>query len=183
MTAAPTAYTTSSVSPATSAAHRSPASTTRSTPSTIARTARPADGCSRTGGCRGSFASKPDQQALAVKLDRPAKRPDRADRHRGAEVLHVLGENHRRVPLRHGLVAAVGDARSEADLLEQLGHLLRGSDDHLDVAGERRLELEAPLARPREADDRRERRAQVVNGERGEPGEGRILLNWHGRQR
>ena len=61
-----------------------------------------------------------------------------------------------------GVVAARLDPRGERELVEQLRHLRRGLPDHLDVAVGRRLELDRPLERLREAVHGRERRADVV---------------------
>ena len=70
---------------------------------------------------------------------------------------------------RARLVAAALDPRGDAELVEQLGELKRSGVDHLHVALFRLAEVAHAHERLREAVDRRQRRAQVVSGERDEP--------------
>jgi hypothetical protein len=73
-------------------------------------------------------------------------------------------ERVRRLQVR--LVAAVFDPRRNPELVEQLGKLERCCVDHLEVALLRLAEVAHPHEGLREAVDRRERRAQIVCGER-----------------
>src|SRR4029079_12694893 len=66
------------------------------------------------------------------------------------------------------LVAATFDPRCDAELVEQLCQLARGCVDHLHVALLGLAELAHADERLREAMNRRERRPQVVCGERDE---------------
>lgn len=69
------------------------------------------------------------------------------------------------------VVAAGLDPRREGQLLDQLCELCRRCVDHLDVAVRGRLEIPATHEGRRKAVHSRERRAQIVAGERYEPGE------------
>src|ERR671910_595645 len=101
----------------------------------------------------------------------------------GAEVLEVVAKRNGahavcHGPDRHGRavddeLARVGLARLDVEAagldpchgseeVEQLGHLLRGGADHVDVTVGRALERVEALQRVRESRSRRERRPEVV---------------------
>ena len=87
----------------------------------------------------------------------------------GAELLRCgVRELERVEPLQARLVTSAFDASRRAELVEQLGELPRGRVDHLDVLLLRLAQVAHPHERLREAVDRRQRRAQVVRGERHE---------------
>ena len=67
------------------------------------------------------------------------------------------------------LVASAFDPRGDAELVEQLRELARRRVDHLHVALLRLAEVAHADERLREAVNRRQRRPQVVSGERDEP--------------
>ena len=100
---------------------------------------------------------------------RPARdRPGRPRRCRGA-----VGGERERVRLAHDrVVAAALDPRGEREQVEQLGQLVGGGVDQAEIADALVLvELVHPQHRLREALHGRERRAQVMAGERDEAGE------------
>ncbi len=67
--------------------------------------------------------------------------------------------------LRSRVEAPGRDPRAERELVDEVGDLLRGRVDHLDVARRRLLELALASERLPEAVDGRERRTQVVTRE------------------
>ena len=79
---------------------------------------------------------------------------------------------------QEGLVLARLDPGHEPELVDQLVDLSRGGADHLHVARRGRLQRQL-LERPREPVDRRERRQDVVAGDRDELGEGGGRSSWH----
>ena len=67
------------------------------------------------------------------------------------------------------LIAIALDPRGDAELVEELGELERSGVDHLEVALFRLAEVVHAHEGLREPVDRRQRRAQVVSGERDKP--------------